>query len=403
MIPADVASSLRLLLPNQQGLTDRLASTQAALPAQRVIDALGDLTPGQRLFAEVQAALPNGAYRTLIAQREVVLSLPFSAKPGDSLELEVVDSEQGLMLTVTGRHTQPEAGANNSVATSLSRTGQLIGDLLNGIDTPGKRAQPALLNGNEPLLHAPPKSGAEIAPMLKQAITQSGMFYEAHQARWVNGEIPTAYLLQEPQGQLSSLALAPTKAEQPTSEPRESAKSGTTTPLSHNQTEAHHASAESTGTKNQTIAPSPAQGDLLRAGEPSLQQPASSGLIHNSLTPLVQQQLDALATQNFAWQGQIWPGQNLSWEIEENRDRQNSHETASLLRWRTRLKLTLPKLGEISAQLAFNQGGALDVFLSADSPQGQASLQDARAQLMQQLEQSGLALNSFSVQHASPE
>ena len=177
MIPADVASSLRLLLPNQQGLTDRLGGPQATLPAQRIIDVLGELTPGQRLFAEIQAPLPNGAYRAMIAQREVILSLPFSAKPGDSLELEVVDSDNGLVLAITGKHPQTEETQSGSVTTNLSRTGQLIGDLLNGIDAPGKRAQPALLNRNEPLLQAIPIKGADIAPVLKQAITQSGMFY----------------------------------------------------------------------------------------------------------------------------------------------------------------------------------------------------------------------------------
>ena len=42
--------------------------------------------------------------------------------------------------------------------------------------------------------------------MLKQAITQSGMFYEAHQAEWVEGRLAKATLLQEPQGKLSSPA-----------------------------------------------------------------------------------------------------------------------------------------------------------------------------------------------------
>ncbi|MBV5350506.1 hypothetical protein JZU71_05155, partial [bacterium] len=39
-----------------------------------------------------------------------------------------------------------------------------------------------------------------------QAITQSGMFYESHQAEWIEGRYQKADLLQEPQGKLSSPA-----------------------------------------------------------------------------------------------------------------------------------------------------------------------------------------------------
>lgn len=49
-----------------------------------------------------------------------------------------------------------------------------------------------------------PKTAADLVPVLKQALTESGMFYEAHQARWVAGEFPTENLKQEPQGKLSS-------------------------------------------------------------------------------------------------------------------------------------------------------------------------------------------------------
>ena len=41
-------------------------------------------------------------------------------------------------------------------------------------------------------------------PLLKQAITTSGMFYESHQAEWVEGRYSKEQLLQEPQGKLAS-------------------------------------------------------------------------------------------------------------------------------------------------------------------------------------------------------
>ena len=82
MIPPDVASSLRLVLPD----TNALQSQQTApVPAaQRIADVLSNAVPGQRILAEIQAMLPNGTYRAVVAQREITLALPFSAKPPGS-------------------------------------------------------------------------------------------------------------------------------------------------------------------------------------------------------------------------------------------------------------------------------------------------------------------------------
>ena len=97
MIPADLASRLRLASET---------SVQPLSPTKDISDSLSDLVPGQRVMAEIQAQLPNGAYRALVAQRELVLSLPFSAKSGDSLELQVVEVF-GAELRVRGHRRRP--------------------------------------------------------------------------------------------------------------------------------------------------------------------------------------------------------------------------------------------------------------------------------------------------------
>jgi hypothetical protein len=85
----------------------------------------------------------------------------------------------------------------------LSRTGQLIGTLLAGArDGKGGAAVALPLNGTQAIAASPPNSGTDLLPLLKQAIVQSGMFYEAHQAEWVEGRYSKAQLLQEPQGRL---------------------------------------------------------------------------------------------------------------------------------------------------------------------------------------------------------
>ena len=119
MIPSDVASRLQVTAD---------AAVSRVPSVQQVSDVLADLVPGQRVLAEIQVLLPNGAYRALINQRDVTLALPFAAKAGDSLELEVVDNDGKLALAVVARKLgQSDASAGGerpAVETTLSRTGK---------------------------------------------------------------------------------------------------------------------------------------------------------------------------------------------------------------------------------------------------------------------------------------
>lgn len=372
MIPSDVASRLRLIIPDQP------AQPQPLTPTRQLTDALSDLVPGQRVLAEIQAQLPNGAYRAMIAQRDVTLALPFSAKAGDALELEVVESDGKLTLAFVTQRTPADQGgkAAESVSATLSQAGKLIGDLLAGVDSEGKGSRPTALNGNQPLLEAPPQDAAQLAPVLKEALTKSGMFYEAHQALWVEGKLPTEALMQEPQGKLSAGALPaqpPTQAE------------------------------GKTAAETAALAPRPATSEAASAvsgtGLDALQKAPSHNPIPPDLAPLIRQQLDALATQNFVWQGQLWPGQQIHWEIEADRGgRQEAGENAGQ-QWQTRLKLTLPSLGGIDAVMRLRPGGAIDISLVTDSDESRQKLAAAGEGLRRQLEDSGLNLTALAVQH----
>ena len=204
MIPADLASRLRNVTQ------DLPTPVQPAPAAQKVADALSEFSVGQRIMAEIQTLLPNGAYRAVIAQREITLALPFSAKAGDTLELEVAEADGKLTLAFVANKTASEANTqvSDSVSARLSKTGNLIGDLLNEVDQQGGRAKPAALNANQPLVTDFTGKASELMPALKDSLIKSGMFYEAHQAQWLEGKLSTANLLQEPQGKLSTLTPA---------------------------------------------------------------------------------------------------------------------------------------------------------------------------------------------------
>ena len=393
MIPVDVASRLRLATP------DLPSAPQPATPARQLTDVLSDLVPGQRLMAEIQALLPNGAYRAIVAQREVTLALPFSAKPGDSLELEVVESDGKVSLAVVAGRAEGKASEapGQSVPTQLSQTGRLIGDLLAGINADGKKAAPAPLNANQPLIENMPVAAKDLVPTLKDALGKSGMFYEAHQARWVEGKLSTAALLQEPQGKLSpaprerepgaasSLSPATSNLEEP------SPRGGTTPTASSGLPNSASTSGSGKPEQNPTTSPAALQ-------DKSAPNPTST-VVRSELTPIVQQQLDALASQNYVWQGQVWPGQKMHWEIQEEGDGQRRGDDDSPERWQTRLQLTLPNLGGVAASIRLRSGNDIEIALTTDSENGHISLSAAAGALKQQLESSGLNLSAWSLKH----
>ncbi len=428
MIPADVASRLRLVTQ------DLPAPPQPVAPSQQLTDILSEFGVGQRIMAEIQALLPNGTYRAVVGQRDVTLALPFSAKPGDSLELEVTESDGKLGLAFVADRSKSETPSKtaDSATTTLSSAGKLIGDLVSGVDQQGKRPGPAALNANQPLVSEFPKVAADLVPVLKDSLTKSGMFYESHQARWVEGRLPTTSLLQEPQGRLSPNAAALLAAPpppppgtgipeqysqahstpgtpQPATTPTSDAVSVQDEPLHPHEVNATHASAPSAPSNPSSgTANTETQGTSSTTSNPpspasQTPQSAPGSPIHPELTPLVQQQLDALATQTYVWQGQVWPGQKMDWEIVEQDSRHQAAEGDFPYNWQTRLKLDLPTLGGIEATLKLGKGGVLEVSLLTANAATQGTLSAAAGQLRSQLDSAGLSLAGFAVHHAQTE
>jgi flagellar hook-length control protein FliK len=379
MIPPDVASRLQV---------SANTALRPVAPAQEISDKLSGLVAGQKVMAEIQAMLPNGTYRAMINQRSVTLALPFSAKSGDSLELQVTESDGKLALAVVSRQ-EGEGGKTAAASTSatLSRTGQLISDLFSGAREAKGGSVALPLNGNQPIASAPPSSAQDLLPLLKQAITQSGMFYEAHQAEWIEGRFAKAALLQEPQGKLSSpAAFAAASAEELAGTAHLKIPQNTGEPVASTPRLAADvvAQTQSTGV------------DTSKAGVAQTQAQQPGQMVAPQAQPLVQQQLDALATQNFSWQGQIWPGQEMRWEIDEDAARrgQESEETAN--KWTTRLRMSLPNLGEIDAQIRL-QGDQITLAMTAGNAETRNLMRTASVALRKQLDEAGLTLAAMAV------
>jgi hypothetical protein len=390
MIPPDVASSLRLIVPDQQTATN--AQALPVVAAQKIADVLSNLVPGQRILAEIQALLPNGNYRAIVGQRDITLALPFAAKAGDSIELEVSESDGKLTLAFVANRSEspPNKVGQESVATTFSATAKLIGNLMSGIDGEGRRAPAAPLNGNQPLVETMPKTAQELVPLLKQALAQSGVFYEAHQARWVAGQLPTDALRREPQARFS-----PAPQPLPATVNTDSSEDFLASPPAMNTARAV--------ALNPAPAAQPEQASAPLARNDSTSQPAISPAAVNpmprELTALVQQQLDGLANQNFVWQGQVWPGQRMDWEIAMNPDESRNLNDEPMARWQTRMKLSLPTLGGIDALLQLRASGDLEITLRADSKNSESRLLASAVQLRSQFEAAGLNLGKLLVHH----
>ncbi len=376
MIPPDVASRLQVTAD---------VALRPVAPTQELTDKLSGLVAGQKVMAEIQAMLPNGTYRALINQRNITLALPFSAKSGDTLELQVTESDGKIALAVVSHKGGEDGKANReAVSATLSRTGQFISQLFAKPEGSKEGTKALLLNGNQPITNTPPNSAQEIVPLLKQAITQSGMFYESHQAEWIEGRFPKNALLQEPQGKLSS-AQAFASASTTTAPPANVLSPEASKPT----TSAQPQPLPSTSSAAETTA-------TTRIASEAGQTSGSAQLIAPQTQPIVQQQLDALATQNFVWQGQVWPGQNMRWEIEEDGSRHASNDEAIDENWRTRLSLELPGLGSVDAQIHL-RGEQVIFAINVNHAATRALMQAESDSLRQQLQDAGLVLTAIGI------
>ena len=151
--------------------------------------------------------LVDGAFRVLVDGKHRTHSLPpQAAKVGNTFDLVVPSGTPKTNVIVPA--SAIEASAQGSLA-SPSRSGQLIGDLLasnQGV------LQSALLGRGKPLLPIANKAGfGVLAQLLQQAIAESGLFYESHQACWLDGQHPKEALLREPHGLHSRLPAAMTQ------------------------------------------------------------------------------------------------------------------------------------------------------------------------------------------------
>lgn len=366
MIPPDAGVRLRLQGDSVQ--------PQPAAPVSEIPSDLPELRAGQTFVARIQEALPENTFKALVAGRQLTLQLPEGAKQGDVLELVVIDRTPKVVIARLAEAPAASGTEEPYPYATLSRTGRMIGNLLLA---EGETPKPALLNRGEPLMQKMPASAAELAPTLQKAITQSGLFYESHQMQWIGGRLPVEQLLQEPQGRRSTL------------EPRhggEERPPASQDALVRLSSAASSPAAEARGEeRGNALSPAPATAPHLAA-------------VPDELRPIVQQQLDAVATQRLIWHGEAWPNQPLEWEIVREDEHRPAAAEADDAVWRTTLRLDTPRLGHVDASLRLTSAG-IYMTLTATDAVSAANLQGQVPALAASLEAAGITPLSMLVRH----
>ncbi|HEX5364161.1 MAG TPA: flagellar hook-length control protein FliK [Gallionella sp.] len=339
MLPANVVNALQTLANS--------AKPPLALD-NNVPAAISKLETGQQLQASVLSKLGEGLFKVQLAGQTMQMRLPGNIQSGDTIKLQVVS-------------VQPRITFSMMASTNPLSTPDQIGDtarlLSNLTDRPIERPLVQQMGSKAvwaATLQAP--DVRQLATGLHDALSKSGLFYESHQAQWVRGERSINQLLEEPQNLLTgkSLTLSPGDTQQ---------------------------SAQ----------------DKLAAAQPS--QPSAKSdnapLIAKELQPLVQQQLHTLENHHMVWMGQVWPEQQMQWEIKGEPKHQGRQQDER--QWSTEMELSLPKLGDVRARLVFAESG-LRLTLHAADAATTALFNRSLPQLKNSLDNAGIALTAAIVE-----
>ena len=309
MLPANLINALQVLSRSEKPLI-KVDTPNPSLTIE----------PGQQIQGTVQSQLSPGLFKVIVAGQSMQMRLPGNVRSGDVLDLQVIANSPRLTFSVI------TSAAPISTHEQIGAMARLLADLAQQpIENPVARQLGKTAIWQTPLTAPDSK---QLATALRDALGNSGLFYESHQAQWVRGERSTAQLLVEPQNQLVGNPALPPGASPATqaSEPNIPA---------------------------------------LPTAQNSPVTDAQSLPVSKELLPLVQQQLHALETHQLTWIGQVWPGQDMQWEIQGQPEHQSSQQDAR--QWSTEVELALPRLGDVYVRLVFSASGLALTMHVADS------------------------------------
>lgn len=351
------------------------AGLQQAFPAgdlkHDVYARLMQLAVGRPLGAEVISQSESGTSMVRVADTLVQMDLPKDAQVGEKVTLTLIAREPRLTFLF---EREPAAHA------MLSNTARLIDAILRSVS---QDASTATLMGRTPLLLSPQvnASGALLMPAgfvasLENALSNlfhtSGLFYESHLAQWVAGSRSQTELMQEPQAKMQNSHPLP------------------------NQQQDQMSKLEALQEKS-WVQSLMGKGAVKEA--PVQQQPPDrlEPVIDRDAANMIRMQLDTLEQRKVIWQGELWPGQEMQWEVaDETPSRKREYGEAAQGGWQSTLRVNLPFLGSVTATMRLT-GENVQVQLGAADEASVSLLRQFGPELMSALEIAGANLDYFSV------
>ncbi|MBC7414605.1 MAG: flagellar hook-length control protein FliK [Herminiimonas sp.] len=376
---------------------------------QESIDRLVRLEVGKQFQAQILSRFSDGTFLVRIADTAARLALPSGGKVGDGLALTLLateprptfslDAQSAGVLAESAGATRAElapgariaqalylsnaagqaaaAGTDGGAApAALSNTGRLIDALLNAARQDG--AATALV-GKTPLSAAAGAAAPQLASALHDSLSFSGLFYESHVQQWANGERTLADLLREPQAR--SAKGDPAALRGSDADPALLAKMPPAVLEARRNLQEYFSAAP--------LPPASTAGGL--------------GAIDPAAAQMINLQLNTLEHQRVLWQGELWPGQRMEWDV-SRQDQSGSAGgqagEAVAEHWQSVVTFSLPSLGVVSATINLS-GDRVQIQVRTASDDVTTALQRQGPKLASALDAAGSTLDGLTIHRES--
>jgi hypothetical protein len=346
-----------------------VAGVQASAPAVAVADArreafdrLNQADVGSRFQARILSQLKDGSFILEIADTALRMKLPDGSRVGDTLDMTLIGLRPRPTFLLGQRTDDPAA--------TIGAAARLIDSLLRAAQKDGAAAT---LVGKAPLLPSSSADAPHIASALQDGLAFSGLFYESHLRQWVEGSRTLTDLMHEPQMMQMT--------------------SGSPAALADDSQQAPSAAIRHEATTGGRSLSDPASADGMAT---------DSGHMTDALNidahKLIGLQLDALEQKRVQWQGELWPGQKLEWEVKRDVLEHPAEQQANEARqcWQSTVRFELPALGAVSATIQLS-GDRVQMHVRAASEPTAATLRRHGGELASALDAAGTHLDLLTV------
>ena len=325
------------------------ASQEARASTPQASQAFPQLAVGQALTAAIVSRISDGLYLADVGGRPIQLALPATVVTGETLSLRVIRAQPDYVFELLSRSAPaPAPGLASSPASGMS---------------------------------AALSQGAQIIQLALGATAGTGP--------------PTAMTANMATGPAATLTAAQLML--PSAPPALQAPGSALHAFTQQLAAALQTSVAQSGLFYESHLAAWTQGQRTLADiqrEPQAQWRAPADGLAAEAPPMLRLQLETLEARQFAWQGPAWPGQPVSITIAEQsaeeRARQSAQDDpADQPTWRTTLKLALPQLGGLQAELVAC-GDTISLSIAAPTAESAARLKSGLPALEERLRTAGL-------------